>query len=231
MKDEHTRRVLRQPMELAFRECEEHALAELELVRKLLRQAVNSIESADATLAEISALADEAKQRYSTLHDRLLALIARQAPVAGDLRLAMALLHTNDRVERMAAQCVNIATLSTAFADGVTPSPSQLECVTEMAELADRQIADTIQVFAERSADGARRLYEQDLSINELNRSCFRRGLADSREDDEREAAFLVAMMARAIERIGDNAVDIGQQAVFAETGALRAITGAPRES
>jgi phosphate transport system protein len=58
--------------------------------------------------------------------------------------------------------------------------------------------------------------------INESNRRCFALAVQDGDEESRREAVFFVALMARAIERIGDNAVDIGQQTVFAANGRLR---------
>ena len=60
---------------------------------------------------------------------------------------------------------------------------------------------------------------KHDLGINEHNRRCFDLAVGDGVREAEREAAFMVAMMARAIERIGDNAVDIGRQVGFVVTG------------
>jgi phosphate transport system protein len=156
------------------------------------------------------------------VHDQLLALIARQGPVAADLRLAMALLHSNDRVERIGAQCGNIATLSEAMPEQGRPSADQLGCLSRAAVLADEQLLETGRVFAERDIDGALRLAEHDRAINEQNRRCFELAVREGDDEERRRALFFVAMMARAIERIGDNAVDIGRQMVFAETGRLR---------
>jgi phosphate transport system protein len=149
-------------------------------------------------------------------------LIARQAHVAGDLRLAIALLHVNDRTERMGTQCVNIATLSSAMPVGADRPAEQLGCLREMARMADEQVAEAARAFAQRDVEAARRLDERDRGINEHNRRCFALAVREGDGEQRREAAFLVAMMARAIERLGDNAVDIGQQADFAVTGRLR---------
>jgi phosphate transport system protein len=147
--------------------------------------------------------------------------MARQAPVACDLRLAIALLHVNDRLERMSAQCVNIITLCRAL-PGTEASPAgQLDCLRTMAGLADEQMADAGRVLATRDVVGARRLGRHDLGINERNRRCFDLAVSEGADDAQREFALMVAMMARAIERIGDNAVDIGRQAAFVATGRL----------
>jgi phosphate transport system protein len=217
--------VQRSRLQHALAEAEERTLRELELVRRPLQRGVVAAISADCSLADAVAAEDaEFDRRYGEVHDQVLALIAQQAPVAGDLRLAMALLHVNDRVERIGAQCLNIATLCGALPTGAQPSPEQLRCLSEMSALADEQLRDAAEIFEERDLDGAARLRERDAAINELNRECFALAIKYGDEKRRREAAFFVAMMARAIERIGDNAVEIGQQTSFVVTGRLRPV-------
>ena len=210
-------------LQRALADAEQRTLHELELVREPLRAAVEAAITGDQGLVEeVDAQAAEFDRRHGEVHDRLLALIARQAPVASDLRLAMALLHVNERVERMGAQCLNIATLAGELPDGVRPGSRQLECLRAMSKLADMQIGEAARVFAERDVDGLRRLRELDSSINQHNRSCFALAIDQGDGEARREAALFVAMMARAIERIGDNTVDIGRQTAFVVTGRLR---------
>jgi phosphate transport system protein len=216
------RQVVRAPLEEALRAAEDATLAGLAAVGESLRHAVRTVTAGSAEEADRAlARATELHERYDDVHGRLVALIARQAPVACDLRLAIALLHVNDRLERMSAQCVNIITLCRAFPANEAPSAGQLECLHTMAELAGEQMAEAGQVFATRDVDGARRLGEHDLGINERNRRCFDLAVRERAEGSGREIALMVAMMARAIERIGDNAVDIGRQAAFVATGRL----------
>jgi phosphate transport system protein len=212
----------RSALDQALRQAEEQTLAELDVVRGSLRTAAEAAIRGNAQLAEgVVEQSRELERRYNEVHDRLMALIARQSPVAGDLRLAMALLHVNERVERMGAQCANIATLCSAMPQE-RPSAGQLACLSEMADLADEQVREAARVFAERDVDGAARLRAHDRGINEHNRRCFALAIEDGESEARREAAFFVALMARALERIGDNAVDVGQQAAFVVTGRLR---------
>jgi phosphate transport system protein len=212
----------RTPLQQGLAEAERGTLSELELVREALRLAIQAAASADAAIAdEVLTHGERIESWYAEVHERLMNVIARQSPVAGDLRLALALLHVNDKVERMGAQCVNIATLRTAMRSGVRPSGEQLRCIRSMAELADEQIAAAASAFSTRDVDAAVALREHDVEINERNRQCF--GLGDADTEASRETAFFLALMARAIERIGDNAVDIGRQAIFVATGQLRA--------
>jgi phosphate transport system protein len=208
-----------------LREAEERTLADLEMVRLALGDAVQAATTGDnALVADITARGTELDRRYGDVHEKLLALIALQAPVAGDLRLAMALLHVNDRIERMGAQCVNIATLCSAMSCE-PPSSAQLDCLLSMTALAGNQVAEAGRTFAERDVDGAGLLSEGDVEINRHNRRCFALAVNRTGDESQREAAFFVALMARAIERIGDNAVDIGRQTIFAVTGRLRPAT------
>jgi phosphate transport system protein len=213
----------RTPLEQGLREAEQQTLAEFGVVRDLLRQAVDAALSGDGTLAQkVAEDARELEQRYDEVHDRLLALIALQAPVAGDLRLAIALVHVNDRLARMGAQAVNVATLCGEMPEGARPSQEQLACLSTMASLVDEQVADAQSILTDRDPDGAARLRRHDQAINEHNRRCFALAVQDGDDERRREAAFFVALMARALERIGDNAVDVGRQAAFAASGRLR---------
>jgi phosphate transport system protein len=215
--------VSRSALQAALHEAEERTLGELRVVRTLLRRAVEAATTGDPSAAEaVEADARELDRRYGDVHDRLLSLIACQGPVAGDLRLAIALLHVNDRIERMGAQCVNVATLCRQIPSGQSASAGQLECLSTMAELADEQVAEAERVFAERDREGARDLRKHDLEINGHNRRCFELAVQNGSDESRREVGFFVALMARALERIGDNAVDIGQQASFAATGRRR---------
>src|SRR3954447_1422821 len=86
-------------------------------------------EGADAVAVQSADL----DRRYAEVHDCLLGLIARQGPVAGDLRRGMALLHVNDRLARMGAKSVSVPPLCRAIPDGGRPSSKQLGCLSEMA--------------------------------------------------------------------------------------------------
>lgn len=156
------------------------------------------------------------------VHEELMALIARQAPVAGDLRLAMALVHANDRIARMEAQCVNIATLCNAIPNHEPPSRAQLDCLMAMATLVDAQVAEAAQAMRERDVDLVRQLHQQDQEVNHHNRACFELAVQEGADEARRRTAFFAALMARALERIGDNAVEIARQATFVVTGQLR---------
>ena len=105
----------------------EHVEKQLELVRVPLRRSVQAAIACDCDLAaKVTAEQAELDRRYGEVHDQILAFIAQQAPVATDLRLAMALLHTNDRVERFAPRAAadsNPAVARVASEGGSALSP------------------------------------------------------------------------------------------------------------
>jgi phosphate transport system protein len=209
-------------LEEGLERAERGTLAQLEALRGSLGDAVEAATSANRFLAqEVSDRADELVRRHATVHEDLLAVIARQAPVATDLRLATALLHLSDRADRVAAQCHNIATLAAAVPDGVRPSPQQANALNGMAKLADEQLAEAISVFRRRDMEGAKRLHDGGSAVDHRNRRYFELAAADP------DGSLVVALMARALERVGENALDIAQQVNFVATGRLHAASGA----
>src|SRR5947209_12638261 len=83
------------------------------LVLRALRGAINALEQRDTELAdEVIAFDDDVDERYVRIEEGIQSLLARQTPVASDLRLVLAILHVNLHLERMADYCVTIAKLS-----------------------------------------------------------------------------------------------------------------------
>ena len=148
--------------------------------------------------------------------------MARQAPVAGDLRLVMALLQANHRIARMEPQRIDIATLCGVL-DKEPLSRSQLDCLAATAELVDRQVAEAAHALSDRDIDAVRRVQRQDVAVNKHNRARFKLAVGEGSSEAWRHGALHGALMARALERIGDNTVEIARLAAFIVTGELRA--------
>jgi phosphate transport system protein len=203
--------------------AEAAVLEELRGVCELLGESMRAATTGDRALAEgLAARASELERRYTEIHDQLMQVLALQAPVASDLRLAMALVHINDRVARMRAQCINIATLCCAMPADARASADQLGCLAEMARLVSEQTTRAAQILEARDVAAMGALRENDQQVNRHNRRCFELGVHDGTSETRRVAAFFVALMARALERLGDNAVDIAEHTAFVVTGRLR---------
>ena len=203
-----------------LQELEKLALSGLDLACAQLRRVLEALEHRDAALArEVVAGDDALDDLYRELHERIIALLALQAPVAGDLRMAAALLHVIRSVERMGDQCVNIAKLIPLDGHHPPTHPVLLEELGVMGRLVGAEIAQSKRAFEQRDMHLARDLIHQDRDVNELNRRVFQFAWESGDDPDAREWAMHMILAARAVERMGDLAVDVGEQLGFVLTG------------
>ena len=165
---------------------------------------------------------DRIDGRYLEVHQILITLLATQSPVATDLRLISALLHVMKSIERMGDQCVNIAKLIPLSGNEPPADEEMLKRILMMGKQCRTLINQAKRAFEERDVEMARDLVRQDDVVDNLNRECFRLALEIGDDADKREWAMTMLLAARAIERIGDNAVDIGEQVAFVVTGLFR---------
>ena len=202
---------------------ERAALGGLDLVAMALDRALETIMNHDIELASmVIADDDRIDGRYLEVHQGILSLLALQAPVACDLRVVAALLHVIKHVERMGDQCVNMAKLVPL--DGHEPPADQqmLDYIQSMGLQARQQVVQCGQAFERRDVLMAQDLVRQDDEIDRLNRAVFHHALEIGDDPDQREWAMHMMLVGRCIERIGDNAVDIGEQTAFVVTGLFR---------
>jgi phosphate transport system protein len=202
---------------------EAHGLGGLDLVVGQMDKVLEALEHQDVELAAMVIANDDLIDgRYLEVHQELLSLFALQAPVAGDLRVVAAMLHVMKNLERMGDQCVNIA--KTIPLTGHEPPVREevLERILRMGRAARTEVTQAKVAFANRDIDLAEDLVRQDREINALNREIFQLAIDIGTDPDTREWAMHMVMVARAIERIGDNAVDVGEQTAFVVTGLFR---------
>ena len=226
---QETRHVFRE----SLKNLESQVLGGLEMVMLQLDRALEAISYQDVELAGmVVADDDRIDGRYLEVHQGVLSLIARQAPVAGDLRIVAALLHVIRCVERMGDQCVNIAKLVPLSGYESPKDKDMLDAIERMGQLARSQVSQAKEAFAERNVELAQDLVRQDAEINRLNRDIFKRAVEVGDNLDMREWAMFMILVARCIERVGDNTVDIAEQIVFVVTGLFRefADTSTPPE-
>jgi phosphate transport system protein len=140
-----------------------------------------------------------------------------------------ALLHVIKHAERMGDQCVNIAKLLPVAGYEAPKDEEILARIVKMGGLARSEVGQAKQAFLLRDVDLAEDLVRQDEQINRLNRECFQRAVETGDDVDRREWAMTMMLVARALERIGDNAVDIGEQVAFVVTGLFREFSDASR--
>ena len=211
-----------------LRGLEEQALGALDLVVTTLDRTLEALDHQDIELAAIVVNDDDRIDgRFLEVHQGILSLLALQAPVAGDLRTVAALLHVIKHAERMGDQCVNIAKVLPLVGHDPPSDKAMLERIFRMGRLARSEVAQAKQAFVLRDVSLAQDLVRQDEEINALNREVFRRAVEIGTDEDRREWAMTMMLVARALERIGDNAVDIGEQVAFVVTGLFREFSDA----
>lgn len=201
-------------------QLEVQTMAMLDLVVAQMDRALESINYQDVELAGMVVAGDDCIDgRYLEVHHGVLALLGGHAPSADDLRLAAALLHIVRCIERMGDQCVNMAKLVPLSGYEAPKDATVLEQVEQMGRYARQEIIQAKEAFSTRHVPLAKDLARQDAIVDRLNRQIFRRAVDVGDEPEVREWAMFMTLVARCLERIGDNAVDIAEQTVFAVTG------------
>ena len=207
----------------SLKELERQTLEGLEMVIQQLDRALESISHQDVELAGMIVADDNrVDARYLEIHQGVLSLLARQAPVAGDLRIVAALLHIVRCIERMGDQCVNIAKLVRLSGDEAPKDQEILDTIERMGQLASSQASQAKEAFATRNVALAQHLVGLNGDIERLNRKIFNRAVDVGDDLEAREWAMFMILAARCLERIAGNTIDIAEQTVFVVTGLFR---------
>jgi phosphate transport system protein len=165
---------------------------------------------------------DQLDGRYLEVHQGLITLLATQSPVATDLRLIAALLHVIKNIERMGDQCVNTAKLIPLTGHEPPVDDRMIQRIVAMGKQARIEVVQAKRAFIDRDVAMARNLVVLDDEVDRQNRECFALAIEIGDDHDRREWAMTMLLAARALERIGDNAVDVGEQVAFVVTGLFR---------
>ena len=189
--------------------------------------AVRALGERDVELAdEVIAFDDEIDGLFLEVQNGIQSTLALQTPVARDLRLLLAMLHVNLLLERTADGCVTVAKLSKLVHDA-EPDAALLDVLVEMGERAEEMVRVALDSFAARDLAGAESLVERDDLIDRANRRFVERLVDLMAEPELREWGLRMVVAARTIERIGDRAVDIGEQTAYLLTAQFREFSDA----
>jgi len=172
---------------------------------------------------------DQIDDLYLEIDHGILQLLALQSPVAADLRLVSAILHSCLHLERIGDQAVNIAKihLITRHLPRSEPMVQQLD---EMGILVVSMIRTVMEAFARRDLSLCLKLPELDDPVDRLNRRMHLEALKLADDPRGLDWGMHMNLAARALERVGDNAVDIAEQVSFLLTGEFREFTDASHE-
>jgi phosphate transport system protein len=204
-------------------ELEELLQSQGRLVVRAIRGASRSLAEHDIELAEdVIVFDDQVDTGYFELQEGIQSLLARQTPVAVDLRLVLAILHVNLHLERMADLCTTVAKLTKLVAS----SPPDARIVASLAEMgvrAEEMTRVALRSFQHRDLARAEALVGLDELIDRANRRTSEHVLDLPAE--QREWGLRMLVVSRCLERIGDHAVDIGEQTAYLVTGEFREFT------
>jgi phosphate transport system protein len=205
--------------------------AEASLVLRAVRGALNALTQTDFELAdEVIAFDDEVDAAYIAIEQGVESLLARQTPVAGDLRRVLAVFRVNMHLERMADYAVTVAKL-TKLAEGLPGEQRLLAALEEMGSRVEDMIRVAMVSFQQRDVEQARLLSDLDEAVDITNRRAVEEVIALGADAERREWGLRMLMVSRCIERIGDHAVDIGEQTVYLVTAQFAEFTDASHPS
>jgi phosphate transport system protein len=198
------------------------------LVLRVLRSALNALARGDDELAdEVIGFDDEVDRRYMQIEEGVQSLLARQTPVASDLRLVLAVLRVNLHLERMADYAVTVAKLTKLMGGLEVRGEAILSSLEDMGQRCEQMIRVALDAFADRDLEKARSLQDLDELIDRANRRAIEDVLSLGDSAEEREYGLRMLVVSRCVERIGDHAVDIGEQVAYLVTGDFRELTDA----
>ena len=209
-------------------EAEQLVVETTGLVLRQIDRSLQTLQTRDQALADVVIRGDDdVDEKYMEIEQRVLTLLATQAPVASDLRLVSAMLHINIHLERMADLCTNMA----KFVKLAPQGPYSEEIVREIVEMgrqAARMLETAIKSFSTRDLAAALSLPDMDETVDRLNRSMFKQVARQFiGSEEEIEWGTRMVLISRQLERMGDHAVDIAEQVAFMITGEFREFTDA----
>jgi phosphate transport system protein len=198
-----------------------------EHAEKMIRDSIGALVRSDVEAAHAVIEADDVvDDLYLEVHQRWLATMALQTPVAIDLRLMSVILHVNSHLERIADLAVTVAKI-TELSQGLPHDPTVISHLQEMGDMVSTMVRTVMEAFTNRDLETALGLPEMDRPVNRLNRKMVRKVVKFAEETDLLEWGVRMMVVSRTLERAGDNAVDVAEQLAFLLTGEFREFTDA----
>jgi phosphate transport system protein len=209
-----------------LRALERRVLEMGDATQRQIAAAIETLRGDDSASEAVIAGDDVIDAFYLEVEQRILDLFALQTPVASDLRLLTSLLHIDLHLERVGDMAVNIAKIS-RLSSGLPRDPTVIQHLEEMGAVALKMLAAALDAFARRDVELCQQLPQMDDPIDRLNRGMLDQILRLAGDRRLLEWGIRMHVVSRQIERVGDHAVDIGEQVAFLVTGEFREFTDA----
>lgn len=189
-------------------------------VEKSLSQVTMALLSRDVSLFEgVQEIERQINEDHIRVDNACMNILAKQGPVAKDLRLIISVLKINNDLERMGDQAVNISYSGRDYL-GRKPIQAQLSDIQKMSEIAGRMVKGSLDCFVRGDVEQAKNILLMDDEIDALKNKVFKDSMAHMKSHSEDvEAGMDLILIARNLERLGDHATNIAEDVIFAFTG------------
>ncbi|MEV0165099.1 PhoU-like phosphate uptake regulator [Nonomuraea fuscirosea] len=189
------------------------------LVRSAISRATTSLLDADLTLAEsVISRDEEVNATFADIETSIFELMARQQPVAVDLRMVITALRMGTDLERMGDLAVHVAKVARLRHPDSAIPPELRSTILEMGQIAETLVTKAGSCVASRDVESALELEQDDDAMDRLHRRLFRKILSKDWEHGV-EPAIDITLVGRYYERYADHAVRVAQDVVYLVTG------------
>ena len=206
-------------IEVELKELKEKMLAMGGYVEQAIKDSTDAlIQRAPERLLRVHQIEETINHAHIEVDELCLALLARQAPVAADLRMVLAIIKINTDLERMGDQATNIAHNTKDYLAQVplTPFPA----IAPMADIVTSMVRDALDAFMRTDAKLASDVLRRDDQVDTFKNEIFRELIRIMKTNPSLvESAMDIILVARNLERLGDHATNIAEDAIFAYTG------------
>jgi len=191
------------------------------LVESSIGRSITALKNQDVDEARrIIADDDLIDRRQYALEDKALLLIARQAPMAADLRMISAVISIASELERIGDYAEGIAEITIRGAN--EPLLKPLIDVPRMAELAQGMLRGAVDAFVNRDVEAARRLVAEESEVDALTTQVQNEVLSIMLRDPQNiERGLHLIFVAHNLERVADRTTNIAERLVFLVTGQI----------
>jgi phosphate transport system protein len=202
-----------------LRSLQDDLLRLASLVEASIRRSIDALKNQDVEEARrVIADDDLIDRRQYALEDKALLLIARQAPMAADLRMISAVISIASELERMGDYAEGIAKITIRGAN--EPLLKPLIDIPRMAELAQSMLREALDAFVNRDVEAARKLAAEDHEVDELTLQVQNELLEYMQRDPGNiERALHLIFVAHNLERLADRTTNIAERLIFVVTG------------
>lgn len=189
-------------------------------VERALDQAVQAlIHRKMDEFSRVHAIEEKINQDHIKVDLACMTFLAKQGPVARDLRLIISIIKINSDLERMGDQCVNIAYTGKDYLMR-QPVAQNLPDIERMSELTRKMVKGSLDSFVQEDEKMAQEILHMDDEVDELKSKVFKDLTAYIKSNPGNvDAALDVILIARNLERLGDHATNIAEDVIFVSTG------------